>query len=660
MRAQVFIAIGLAAVSAVAETVQSVALLPQEAAADGRECCVTGVVTMVSAWRDHALALADSNDPNGPALYVKCNALGDVRVGDVCEVKGPLFAAFSGCGLKDVSLVKLGSAELPPAPLLNLSAIVHGERNLRRVRLRGVLRRVSGDSFEIGTPEGVFDAHVEGASDSWEKLVNSTLELEGVALATYTHHGKFVGIFLDVCGDNAVRIHDPAPGDVLSFREHPEDPHARAISGTVTYVSKEGYFVMQNPSDTAFVIMSDCDEAPSVGDFVDVCGFVTPDDAIGEVRSWRMDVVKRDMPLPTPIVLRGLGLFRTTENPEEGFNGLSGCRVTIVGELVDVQETDGGHELGVAVPDGIVGVSVPSGVASEILSAASFRPEVEVTGVALITIKRSLAADPIPDISAFRLLVADPGEVRLEPGGAWRSRRRTRNVTRALMATGALAILALVFKVYFDRRRRMRLDAIIAERKRMSADLHDTIEQSLAVVRMIINSSLLCGETVPEEVSAAIGSASEMLSQAKRDIRNVVWNLRHDELFEKTLREILAEQAERIAKGGVRTRTRFRGLPERLPASVSADLVNIVSEKTANAIKHGSAKRIMFVSDPIPGGFALTVADDGVPFDVDSAPGPELGHFGLSGMRERARRSGFSLEFGRRGRFNMVRVEVKT
>jgi len=660
MRAQAFIAIGLAAVSAAAETVQSIASLPQGAAADGRVCCVTGVVTMVSDWRDHVVTLADPTDPNGPALYVRSNEPSDIRVGDVCEAKGSIFAAFSGCGMKDVSLVKIGSENLPPAPLLRLSAIAHGERNLRRVRLTGVLRRVMECSFEVGTSEGVFDAHVEGASDSWRALVNATVELEGVALATYTQHGKFVGILLDVCGDSAVRVCEPPPAEMLSFRERPEDPHARAISGTVTYVSRDGYFVIQNPSDTAFVIMSDYDKPPSVGDYVDVCGFVTPDDAIGEVRSWKTAVVRRGMPLPGPIGLQGLGLFRTTENPEEGFNGLSGCRVTIVGELVDVQDTDGGHELGVAVPDGIVGVLVPDGVSSEILSAASFRPGVEVTGVALITIKRSLAADPIPDISAFRLLVADPGEVRLRPGGEWLSRRRTRNVTRALMAAGALAILVLALKVYFDRRRRMRLDAIIAERKRMSADLHDTIEQNLAVVRMIINSSLLCGEAVPEEVSSAIGSASEMLSQAKRDIRSVVWDLRNDELFEKSPQEMLCEQAERVAKGGVRARTRFRGLPAKLNASVFADLMNIVREKTANAIKHGAAKSILFVSDPIPGGFALTIADDGAPFDADSAPGPELGHFGMTGMRERARRSGFALEFGRRGKFNMVRVEVKT
>ena len=59
-------------------------------------------------------------------------------------------------------------------------------------------------------------------------------------------------------------------------------------------------------------------------------------------------------------------------------------------------------------------------------------------------------------------------------------------------------------------------------------------------------------------------------------------------------------------------------------------------------------------------GFVVRVLNDGAPFDVNAALGPETGHFGLAGMRERALRSGFTLEFGKDGDWTAVRVEVLT
>ena len=44
------------------------------------------------------------------------------------------------------------------------------------------------------------------------------------------------------------------------------------------------------------------------------------------------------------------------------------------------------------------------------------------------------------------------------------------------------------------------------------------------------------------------------------------------------------------------------------------------------------------------GGLRLIVADDGSGFVSGSAPGPETGHFGLAGMKERALRLGGSVE----------------
>jgi len=112
-----------------------------------------------------------------------------------------------------------------------------------------------------------------------------------------------------------------------------------------------------------------------------------------------------------------------------------------------------------------------------------------------------------------------------------------------------------------------------------------------------------------------------------------------------------------LRKSGVRARKCLRGLPDALPESVAHDFVQIIREATTNAVKHGKAARVVFTSDPLPdGGFEFKVLNDGAPFEIDRALGPETGHYGLSGMRERALRSRLGIEWGRDGRWTFVRI----
>ena len=75
-------------------------------------------------------------------------------------------------------------------------------------------------------------------------------------------------------------------------------------------------------------------------------------------------------------------------------------------------------------------------------------------------------------------------------------------------------------------------------------------------------------------------------------------------------------------------------------------------------MKHGRCRNIAITSDPQGEGFVLAVANDGEPFDPDAVLGPEAGHYGLSGMRERAKRTGIDLSFARSGRWTVVRLAV--
>ena len=231
-------------------------------------------------------------------------------------------------------------------------------------------------------------------------------------------------------------------------------------------------------------------------------------------------------------------------------------------------------------------------------------------------------------------------------------------VTLAVIA-GVLAIILLVEWIKL-RRVRIAERAVAADRQRMAADLHDTIEQHLAGVKILLTCALKPAG-VPEETKKVLEKAAAMLIHAKGEVRSTIMNLRSAGLEGKGFEEQIKEMAAPLRHGGIAVKILLHGLPEKMDSARLGDLLLIVREAVTNAIKHGKAKKVLIVSDPMDGGgFVIKVLNDGAPFDVNAALGPETGHFGLAGMRERALRSGFTLEFGRESEWVAVRVEVPT
>ena len=108
----------------------------------------------------------------------------------------------------------------------------------------------------------------------------------------------------------------------------------------------------------------------------------------------------------------------------------------------------------------------------------------------------------------------------------------------------------------------------------------------------------------------------------------------------------------------MRIRAQLGDFPPDIVGEAKSDLIAIVQEAVTNAIRHGRARRIAILAGRTGGGrFALSVLNDGAPFDAATALGPETGHFGISGMRARAARSGFALSFARRRDWTEVRLE---
>ena len=407
-----------------------------------------------------------------------------------------------------------------------------------------------------------------------------------------------------------------------------------AVSGTVTYAAN-GTFFLQRESDGLKVHVTG--KLPAVGDEITIEG--EPSLEGGHVvfvaKSWKK--VGEDE-LPEALAVKSDDLVNG-----EG-RTVNALRVTVKGRTIGV--TENGFAMSV---DGVP-VNVMLSPLPDFLSDCDrTHPVVSVTGIAELMLDQSILLGREGYVMGVKIDVAVPGDVVLKPDLAYFAARRDRMVALASWSfAGVLAIGALVFLVVIFRQRRgmFRTRTIMAERKRMADDIHDTIEQHLVGAGMLLKIN-------------RIAEAQDILVRAKREIRDIVWGLKNDDMMRLSPAEMLRNLAhEENTKGLYRVDTKLDGLPTSLDAAAMRDLSLIVRESIGNAVKHGGAKKIAISSDPLEnGGWLLRISNDGAPFDPESAPGAKEGHFGLEGMKQRARRIGASVRFERRGKGMVLILE---
>ena len=73
-------------------------------------------------------------------------------------------------------------------------------------------------------------------------------------------------------------------------------------------------------------------------------------------------------------------------------------------------------------------------------------------------------------------------------------------------------------------------------------------------------------------------------------------------------------------------------------------MLRIIRELVINAIRHGKARHIRIAGSHGDEKLRFSVTDDGIGFDPAAAPGVLQGHFGISGVRERAEQMNGSFE----------------
>jgi signal transduction histidine kinase/ligand-binding sensor domain-containing protein len=188
-----------------------------------------------------------------------------------------------------------------------------------------------------------------------------------------------------------------------------------------------------------------------------------------------------------------------------------------------------------------------------------------------------------------------------------------------------------------------RLGARMEERERIARELHDTLLQGFQGLMLRLQAVL---KTLPAEepthqmIESVLDRADQVLLEGRQSVRD----LRVEGAGSNELSGTLARCGEELAEDSASLFSlSVVGTSQALAPIVFNEVYRIGREALINAFQHSQATKIELELTYADTQFCLRIRDDGAGIDPDILGAGRSGHWGLSGMRERAQKIGAHL-----------------
>lgn len=219
----------------------------------------------------------------------------------------------------------------------------------------------------------------------------------------------------------------------------------------------------------------------------------------------------------------------------------------------------------------------------------------------------------------------------------------------------AHAAIALTNARLYERNREL---TVMAERSRLSRELHDAVAQKLFSLRLTARAAAALATRDPERVPAELAQVERLAADALAELRSVISELRPVDLAEDGLAASLRKHVEMLDRV-YDARLTFHGDGDvGLTEERELTLFRIAQEAVHNALRHAHARDValrLCREGPL---VSLTITDDGAGFDLADAAADGAG-LGLTSMRDRAEEVGGALVIeSAPGAGTVVKVEV--
>jgi ligand-binding sensor domain-containing protein/signal transduction histidine kinase len=217
-----------------------------------------------------------------------------------------------------------------------------------------------------------------------------------------------------------------------------------------------------------------------------------------------------------------------------------------------------------------------------------------------------------------------------------------RIVSVSILGLGVLVFFRIRF-LRVTQQMKMRFDERLAERTRIAQELHDTLLQGVLSASMQLH---VADDRTPEDSPAKpiLNRVLQLMTRVVEEGRNTLRGLRLAESPSQNLEDAFAGIREQLAistQSGVRIFV--EGESRELRQPIRDEVYFIGREALANAFRHSGASQVIVEVEYAAHHLRVVVRDNGCGIDPQILSAGRDGHWGLSGMRERAEHIGARL-----------------
>lgn len=476
------------------------------------------------------------------------------------------------------------------------------------------------------------------ATAAQRDIVEKKVLLRGVAASSFNDQRQLTGRLICLNDMDSISILDQEMEtsatrllrvDELLRIGAPSRQRVR-IQGVVTHLATGRGIYLRGEGGSMLVLTAQL-PALAVGDRVEAEGYPLMSPFRPSLTAVR--VTKLDLPaqMPQPLPLVPSAPRQSVEQDE---------LVTLEAEVVQTETTHTGRVLSCNAG----GVNFQATLATLRPSDEQILPEMrlQLTGICEVLSDHPQAITQ--NASGFRLNLRSANDITILQRPSWWTRKRMLNalgivaLVSLVVITWAFTLNRTVGKQTVQIREQAALHATREERERIARDLHDTLEQELMGVTLVLDDTAAKLDTAPEKVSTQLELARRLLRRAREESRSTIRDLRNISLEMRGLALSMEEMIKPAADAaGVAFTLKVEGQPYGLKGTQEHQIMLIGREAANNAFRHAQASIVEINLKYDHTSFQIVVSDDGIGFDT-SKIGPMGDHFGLRGMKERAER----------------------
>lgn len=574
------------------------------------------------------------------------------------------------------SLRLLGTAPLPAPIIPNHADFITGRIDCQRIRHNGIVIAVNPaprpGHYELLllTVRGEVKVWLPRPPDHTleqmqSDLLNAHARVTGCAISLYNARSELIGVRVDSNLASDLEILSPPPADLFDAQEVSLS-RIRAFAPGRTFLRRvkvRGVVLKQRPRGYLFIheagrsiqVFYRGDEIFRPGDLVEAAGLVTYHTMVGAMeRAVVRKVGEGQLPDSMSVTISRLLASGGNVVHEDNVEDLDGVLVRFEATVVTADtQTNLRNELGlldehhllVKGDDSLrlarVIIPLPKSQASLV---QAFRPGARLAITAVANLNYGEAQVPTirpPRPSGVRFLVNSPADIQiLKRAPLWTTARL--RFAAWVIGIGVLTVALWIgvlrrqLRIRRAEVRRVASEAgALAERQRIARELHDSLEQGLAGVSMQLEGLATRPAAIAPASRGDFDRLRNMLRHVREEARHSVWELRSEFLRSDGLVGAVRQFAA-LSTPECRVSVDVVGQPSRLSERTEINLLRIAQEAVGNALRHGRPSlvtvQLVFASDSL----SLSVADNGCGFDPAAPISPDR-HFGLLGMRERAR-----------------------